>query len=258
MSIVDRINSVDELEPWLKVLVYGDPGAGKTVLACTAPKPLLLDVENGRISLANHPELSHVKILPIQSFNDLDDVFWELKKGNIPDVETVIIDTISELQRRNMDEILISAHAKDNNRNAFLPHQGDYKYNTEIMRRLIVEFRDLEMNLVVTAHRIEDKDDNGRVFVRPQVTPALATTLKGVFSIQGFLTYEFDDEGNFKNSLQVRQTRRVEAKTRVGGLPPNIEMPKFQTLLDAYQKQRERQHELAIQALNVNETEGAV
>lgn len=243
MGILDRIKTAEELEPWLKILVYGDPGSGKTVFACGAPKPLLIDCENGRVSLANHPELSHVKILPVETWNDLNEVFWELKSGNIPDVETVIIDTISELQRRNMDELLVKYNAKDDIKyNAFLPQQNTYKENTEMLRRLVTSFRDLEMHLIVTAHRVEQTEDNGRVYVRPEVTPKLATTMKGIFSIQGFLTYEFDDKMQFHNSLQIRQTRRVEAKTRVGGLPPEIDMPTFQMLLDAYNAQRERSH----------------
>lgn len=258
MGILDRIGNLQELDPWLKVLVYGEPGSGKTVFACGAPKPLLVDCDHdGHVSLANHPDLAEkVQILQVETFNDLDEVFWEFRKGNIPGVETIILDTVSELQRRNMDELLIRQNAKDSSRNAFLPQQGNYKENTEMMRRLMTSFRDLECNLVVVAHRIEDKDDNGRIYVRPEVTPKLASTMKGLFSIQGYMTFDvekFKTDDQFVNSLQIRQSRKVEAKTRVGGLPSDISNPSFQMLLDAYEAQRERVHQMLAEQADTTE-----
>ena len=37
----------------VKVLVYGQAGAGKTVLASTAPAPFLISAEGGELSLRN-------------------------------------------------------------------------------------------------------------------------------------------------------------------------------------------------------------
>src|SRR5690606_17143059 len=36
------VQTIDEADVWLKALVYGYPGAGKTYLSATAPKPLFL------------------------------------------------------------------------------------------------------------------------------------------------------------------------------------------------------------------------
>lgn len=240
-SILDQIITVDNLEPWSKILIYGDPGAGKTLFAASAPKPLILDCENSSRSIMDFPEIMvDCKILKILSFNDLDTVFWHLMNGDIPDVETVVIDTISELQRRNLDEIMLKAHSKDPNRNLFLPFQGDYKISTESMRKMVTMFRDLPYNLIVTAHRTEELDQGtGRRFVRPEVTPKLAATLKGVFHLQGYMTYEtVDEQGNetFKNSLRVRQSPTVEAKCRYRHLPTDIENPTYQVILDAHAK----------------------
>lgn len=236
-SLLDQILTPEELSPYVKCLIYGDPGSGKTVFAASAPKPLIIDTENSSRSILDFPDLArHVKILKVQSFNDLNTLFWHLMNGDIPDVETVVIDTISELQRRNLDEIMMRAHAKDNSRSPFLPFQGDYKLSTESMRKMVTMFRDLPYNLVVTAHRIEDKDDTGRVFVRPEVTPKLAQTMKGVFDLQAFMTYETNEDGEFVNFLQTRQTRNVEAKSRLKYLPTTIEMPRFEHIAEAHKR----------------------
>lgn len=238
-SILDQIETVDNLEPWVKCLIYGDPGAGKTIFAASAPRPLILDCENSRRSIMDFPEIMvNCKILKVRSFNALDEIFWHLMNGDIPDVETVVIDTVSELQRRNLDEIMLKAKAKDENRNLFLPFQGDYKISTESMRKMVTMFRDLPYHLIITAHRIEDQDQGtGQRFVRPEVTPKLASTLKGVFDLQAFMTYStVDSEGkdSFSNSLQTRQRAGVEAKSRLRYLPTHVENPTFQMILDAH------------------------
>lgn len=240
-SILDQIETVDNLQPWIKALIYGDPGAGKTLFAASAPKPLILDCENSRRSIMDFPAIAaRCKILKVRSFNALDQIFWHLMNGDIPDIESVVIDTISELQRRNLDEIMMKAKAKDENRNLFLPFQGDYKISTESMRKMVTMFRDLPFHLIITAHRLEDVDQaTGQRFVRPEVTPKLASTLKGVFDLQGFMTYStVDAEGNdhFSNSLQVRQRAGVEAKCRLRHLSTHVENPNFGHLLEAHQR----------------------
>ena len=243
-SLLDQIETIDTMEPWTKCLIYGDPGAGKTLFAASAPKALVLDCENSRRSIMDFPEImANCKILKVRSFNDLDRIFWHLMNGDVPDIETVVIDTISELQRRNLDEIMQNAHAKDSNRSLFLPFQGDYKISTESMRKMVTMFRDLPYHLIITAHRIEEVDQaTGRRYVRPEVTPKLASTLKGVFDLQAFMTYETtDSEGNetFRNYLQTRQSNTVEAKSRLRYLDTRVEMPTFQHILDAHARSLE-------------------
>lgn len=237
-SILNRIKPIHESPPYLKVLLYGEPGVGKTIWAAGAPKPIFLDSEYGTRSLLNHPEFARIPVLPVAAFNDVDDFFWEAKAGNI-DAETYVIDSFSELQRRSMDEIMDKNAMQDKSRSLYLPFMQDYKINTEVMRRLITSFRDLDANLIITAHALVDKDEGtGALMVRPMVTPKLAQTLHGIFDLVGYMTLE---EGDSKTKdvryLQVMPTRRVVAKTRIGGLPPIIKDPTFKILLDAMEAQ---------------------
>lgn len=233
-SFRDRISSVSEKPPHLKILVYGDPGVGKTVFAAGAPAPLFIDAEHGTRSLLNHPEFKNVLVLPLRSWEDLENLFLEIRAGEFDDIETIVIDSISELQKRQMDELLKAAAAKDRNRNPYLPFQQDYKENTEILRRLVVSFRDLEKNLIITAHSQEATDEGtGTIYQRPAVTPKLASTLEGIMDVLGYLSLEIDKDGNQKRSLQVMPSRRIKAKCRIGGLPPIIENPTFNDLLSA-------------------------
>lgn len=231
-NLLSRIKPANAPRP-IKMLIYGMPGVGKTVFAAGAPKPLFVDAEHGTRSLLNHPELKDIPVLPLSNFNEVDALFWQLKAGELPDRETIVIDSISELQKRNMDQLLDIASERDRNRNKFLPLQQDYHMNTEVLRRLVVSYRDLDRNLIVTAHVTESQDDStGIMVVRPAVTPKLANTLEGIFDVVGYMTLEHTAQGP-KRKLQIMPDRRVKAKTRVGGLPAVIENPTFAMFQEA-------------------------
>lgn len=55
MGILDKAKPADELPRWMKLLLYGPPGAGKTELAAGAPKPFFLDFERSTETLRDHP-----------------------------------------------------------------------------------------------------------------------------------------------------------------------------------------------------------
>lgn len=82
------------------ILLFGDTGVGKTLLAATAPAPLLLNVERGVSCLANTNLTNNVRvpIVNIDSFNDVRAVCNELQKpDNKEKYQTIIIDSISRL-----------------------------------------------------------------------------------------------------------------------------------------------------------------
>lgn len=236
-SILDKIVSFDEDAGPLKVLVYGDPGVGKTVFAATAPKTLWFDIERGMRSLKNFPDLSKdVKRVPISKVQDLEDMFWELKAGNelFSDRETLVFDTYSALQKKHLDEILADGHKKDHNKNPYLATQGDYKGNTQHLRRLIINFCELDrFHIVVITHATEAKDEStGRLLIRPSLTPKLTETFEELMDVYCFMTAsDPDPEGKVTRRIQISPGQRVKAKNRVGGLPPILENPTFDLLL---------------------------
>lgn len=229
------INGVD-LDPWCKVLIYADPGAGKTKFAATAPKPLFIDTENSTETLRDWPELAaECKIVRLQGWSDLDSIVAALRGGDpeYSDRQTLVIDTISELQRRNLDELLDDRARNNSSRSRFLAHQQDYKESGEMMRRITTAFRDLPMHLVVLSHAREVNND-GKLVMRPDLTPKLQDTMRGIFGLQGFM-FESNDDWNapFKNYLQTRSNAVIQAKTRYRHLPALIENPTFDMILEA-------------------------
>lgn len=231
-DILDQIRPVSENDPWLNVFLYGDGGVGKTVCAADSPNTLVLDCDKSSRSLLNHPQLKNTPVLRIDALKKLSDIFWKLKAGALPHIETVVVDNLSELQKITLVELL-KAKSAAQGMPINVPSQPDYQQNTAILRKMVTEFRDLERNVVFTAHVERDKDGlDGHIFLRPAVTPKLAETLEGIFDLMGFMWLE-NNEGNITRKLQIMPSRLIKAKSRVGGLPPIIENPTMKMLLAA-------------------------
>lgn len=235
LAAAELINGLD-LSRKVKALIYGEPGSGKTKFAATAPKPLIIDCENSSEVLGDWPDLlAEAKIVRLKKWEALDAILQAIQAGDpaYADRETLVIDTVSELQRRNLDELLDSKAAVDSSRSRFLAHQQDYKQSGEMMRRIVTAFRDVDMHLIVLAHAREVMDD-GRLVLRPDLTPKLQDTMRGIFGIQGFL-FEMNDDWTapWQNGLQTRSNAIVQAKSRYRFLPPMVVNPTFDTILDA-------------------------
>lgn len=227
-----------EISPWIKMCLFGDPGSGKTLFAATAPKPLILDTEGSTEVLDDWPDIkAQCKILYPRSWDDINEILYALISGDprLADRQTVVIDTMTEYQRKNLDEIVIGAAGKDATHSLFLPHQQDYKMSTEMVRRMAGSFRDLPYHLILVAHRTEDTDNVGRVRIRPELTPKLAGTIKSSVGLQAFMGSQVviheDHSEEFHNYLWTRQTEQIEAKTRYRHLPTYMLDPKFSDLL---------------------------
>jgi phage nucleotide-binding protein len=233
-ALLDAIAPADET-PFKKVLVYGDPGCGKTVFAATAPKPLFLDVEYGFESVYNHPELAkearRMKFMGIKAAEAFAD---KVLAGNFAEYETIVIDTITAMQDKALKEFTIAAYKKSPNQreDAYTPEGKDYQRNTELMKHIIATLRDAPRHVILLAHVKEDKDERtGTVFLRPMLTPKLASKVLGDFGVVGYMSATGTGENRVRH-LQVHPSPRVWAKSRVGGLPPVIKNPVFNNLID--------------------------
>jgi phage nucleotide-binding protein len=231
-GLLGRIGDVSQVTKYTKVLIFGQPGAGKTVFSASTPKTLIVDIERGALSINNHPSLKgNAEFMEFRSTFQLEKLIEYLKADHeaFTKYETIVIDSFTALQARDLDDVVKAEAAKDASRNPFLPTGPDYNVNTRHMQKIAADLRDVNKNIIVICHVKEVKDDTtGAVLKRADVTPKLASSLNGIFDVVGYLSAD-----DVRRTLQCHPTREIAAKTRLGGLPPVIENPSFQTILDA-------------------------
>lgn len=149
-----------------KALIAGNPGAGKTLISSTWPSPFYASAEGGLMSVADR-SLPYTDIRKISDLLALKTVLAQSKEAvteqfGFP-VETVVVDTIDEIQR-----ILIRERLEETKRDALA--LGDWNYLAEQMGAIVRGFRNLHMHVIFTCHVKEVTDsDTGRVSYKPQM-----------------------------------------------------------------------------------------
>jgi len=217
---------------FIKAIIYGNPGVGKTTFACGAPDPFLIDIDRGNKSL-NTMGLGHVQVALPDTLSEVEGIFWEAKSA--PGYkQTYIIDTITELQRYHLDEIA-QAEVMARKRDRFVNSQQDYNESTNLIRKIGLMFRELPANIIFIAHSIEDKDEStGAYITRPALTPKLSGTLEGMVDLVGYMEIGVSGFGaneTYSRTLRAMPTRRISAKNRLG-LPTLIENPSWAGIVD--------------------------
>lgn len=75
MSLIKKSNEL-VIPSTIKMMVYGQAGMRKTTTALSAPKPLLLDFDNG-VKRVNMSHLDGVDTVQITSWSDVQQVLQE-------------------------------------------------------------------------------------------------------------------------------------------------------------------------------------
>ena len=141
-------------QPKIKMLIYGQPGVGKTTLALSAPNPLVIDCDNGIHRVA----YEHIKdTVQVSSYDDVLQVLNE----NLSEYDTLVIDTGGKLLDY-MAEYIIAKNPRLGKSNGSLTLQGYGERKCEFSA-LCKKVHMLNKHLVFVAHRqTQQEGDNYR------------------------------------------------------------------------------------------------
>jgi phage nucleotide-binding protein len=215
------------------MLVYGEPGVGKTRLAGSADevpelrKVLFVDVEGGTYTLrASSP---HVDVIRVKTWRQVQDIYDALFAGG-HGYSTVVIDSLTETQKFNMSEVMAKLLMEDPGRDPDIAGMREWGKNIEQIRRFVRAFRDLEMNVIFTALAKSDKNARtGVITKKPYMSGKLADEVAGFLDIVMYM-YMKELDGEQKRLLLTGATDEYVAKDRSAKLPLVIENPNMKTL----------------------------
>lgn len=171
-QVASRIVDVDAANPHVKILVYGRNGKGKTRFAASAPKCLIIDInEKGTRSARS---FKGVKVFPVDDWYDIQALYWYLKKGD-HDFQSVAIDTLTAMQALCMSKVLYEGYERDSTKDPKTPTKRDWGTTGQMMGEEILKFRNLPMNVIFTAQeRTEGDPEEGEPLLITADLPGMA------------------------------------------------------------------------------------
>ena len=194
----------------ISCMIYGQPGAGKTTLALSSNKPVLIDLDRGLHRVEKRFQCPSLQVENYQQILDL------LKSGELAPFETIVIDTVGKLIDRMGDFVAI-ANPKFK--------QGDGTLSMKAWGAIKVQFSNLiktifNMNksVIFVAHEKEDKDGETR-FVRPDVAGSSGKDIVKELDLMGYIEMKSN-----KRTVSFTPSEKFYAKNSLG-LPAVIEIP---------------------------------
>lgn len=248
---------------FLKLLIYGAFGVGKTTLAASAsevPKmqdTLLLNCEAGDLSIAE----SNMDVISANNFPVAARVYEYLKRhcqlrddGDVDSLKqlqsrltgvpieeivepkryrTVIVDSLSELETFSMYSILGITDATALDQETAVAEWADFRRNFNAIQRLVRAFRDLPMHVIFTCAQQYQQDEVKHMLYMPLLTGKLSSQIQGFVDVVGYLLVQ-NVEGVVVRRLYVQPIGRFDAKCRFPKFKdPYFENPTIVNMLKA-------------------------
>lgn len=192
----------------IKILTYGQAGAGKTSLcATTNEKTIIISAESGLLSLRH----ADIDVIEVTSIADVHEAYAFITSDAGKDYRWVCLDSISEIA-----EVVLNFEKK----NTKDPRQA-YGALSEQMQDLLRAFRDLPgKNVFMSAKMASVKDDiTGAVLYGPSMPGAkLGQGIPYLFDEVFVLRAEKADDGQVYRTLQTGGDFSYVAKDRSGCL----------------------------------------
>lgn len=193
MTLIRKPHEI-QVQDKVKCLIYGQAGTGKTTMALSAPKPLLLDFDGGasRLNTAHRADT-----VQIQNWAECMQVMQE----DLSAYETIVVDTIGKMLDFIITDVCKGRVPQINN-------WGTINNNfTAFCRQL----HSLNKNIIFIAHRDNRKEGDKNVFIpaiREKSYNAIVTELDLMGYIesrndQREITFDFSDRNDGKNTCNL-------------------------------------------------------
>lgn len=191
----------------VKMLVYGQAGAGKTSLIPTLPRVVVLSAEGGLLSIQG----ADVPYIEINSMTSLMEAYsWLTESAEAKGFDSIALDSISEIA-----EVVLAEELKKQK-----DGRAAYGELNTIMAGMIRAFRDLPAKHVYfTAKCDKSQDETGRLLYAPSMPgKSLSMQVPYFFDLVLALRVEKDSEGLAQRALMCDSDGIWQAKDRSGKL----------------------------------------
>lgn len=214
MTLIRKATEL-EVPRTIKMMVYGQAGMGKSTLALSTPKPLLLDFDNG-VKRINKFHLDVVDAVQVKSWQDVQSVLQE----DLSSYETIVVDTIGKM----MDFIITYKCGMRQ------PQLRDWGGVNQEFSWFVRTLGTLNKNVVFVAHRDTRKEGDDNVFI-PSLREKNYNSIVTELDLLGYLEMR-NENGRQVRTITFDPTSRNDGKNTCN-LPVVMSIP---TIIDAQGK----------------------
>lgn len=207
--LLTQPNELTTTQP-ISCMIYGQPGTGKTTLALSSEKPVLIDLDKGLHRVETRFRCPSLQVESYQQILDL------LNSDEINPFNTIVIDTLGKLVDR-MGDYVAKNNPKFKQSDGTLSMKGWGAIKIQFST-LIKQIFNMNKSVIFVAHEREDKDGDTR-FVRPDVSGSSGKDIIKELDLMGYV----EMRGN-KRTVSFTPTEKYYAKNSLG-LEPIIEIP---------------------------------
>lgn len=235
MKIQDRIKPIAEIaqEYGPTMLIYGDPGIGKTTAAGTLPgRTLVIDIDGGSQVLRNCEDIDILTIH--EDMEGWRDLFNEIHQVVEP-YDNIILDNLSELEKYML--VILAGTGK----NEGIPEMRHYQHVQFSIRDTARKLRDLRetgKTIVINAWsmplEIEQAEGIVKTLQAPMISKKVSSELCGLFDIVGYMHIRKNGDGESQRVIELSSSENYIAKNRFGS--PSACSPDLGKLINHIQK----------------------
>lgn len=177
--MIKKPNELNFNNKKISMIIAGVAGIGKTTLALSSPKPLLIDLDKGisRVEAKYRCDIDEV-----ENYNEL---ISDLKGADLSGYETLVIDTGGKLLEM-LKPVVISEDPKNGKRDGNLSLQG-YGAIKKKFREFINFIKTLDKHLIIIFHATEVNLENDLTGLRIRIEGSSRDDVWDDIDIGGFV-----------------------------------------------------------------------
>lgn len=201
-----NLTNTKTVSKFVKVLVFGDSGVGKTKLISTAPNPIIISAEAGLLSIAD----TNIPVIEVNTIDQLYEAYDYVTSEEADEYETICLDSVSEIA-----EVMLATLKKQHK-----DGRAAYGALNDDLLELIRAFRDIkDKHVYFTAKMARIEDSNTGIAKYKAMAPGktLVQQLPYLFDEILCLRIGEDDDGSYRY-IQTQPSMTHDAKDRSGYL----------------------------------------
>lgn len=221
----------------IKLMVWGEPGSGKSRFSLTSPSPLVIDLEGSTRLYAGEFDFYVAEVDPTNAaakntYTLINTITRELLNKEYPEVKTLVIDPVTDFLDE-LESLCAASYERQIGKNIAslnaLQKTKWYAYRRDKIRSQLDMLKNLPLNLILVARSrsVWAKGDDGQ------------TTVTGdTYDANPIVESLMDVVINLKKSGHNEYSAEVK-KSRIGNLPDTLPVKSYDSLLAALEESKD-------------------